>query len=31
LLIYRHVQAMVRGAVTCIDHNYNTDRKQVCI
>jgi hypothetical protein len=27
--IYRHMQAMVRGAITCIDHNYNVHRQQV--
>jgi hypothetical protein len=29
--ICRHLQAMVRGAITCIDHNYNVHRQQVII
>jgi hypothetical protein len=28
-LSLRHLQAVVRGAVTCIDHNFNVNRKQV--
>jgi len=31
LLFCRHVGAMVRGAITCIDHNFNVNRPQVTI